>query len=289
MIASSQNPVQIDDARCVHCGACVLECPAAHFHGYASLTQVGAAECIACGHCVAVCAPQAVTHAQFDAGDVQTLPTDTCRVEDMLAARRSVRHYLPRPVAKEQLDALVQAMRYAASGMNARPVRAMVITDGELLAEITTQTMAMYRSLVRLAGTAVGRLLLRVIAGREAVTRLQAALPELAAMLHQPAKGNDPVLHNAPALLILHAARTSPCGHDDCLLAAMAVMLSAPSLGLGSCMIGFVLPAFQRLAKLRAQIGLPAGHEVYAVLTVGHPGVHYHGIPPRSAVSVQWR
>lgn len=285
----SQNPVHIDDMRCKRCGACVQECPAARFHDYVSLTQVGMAECLACGHCIAVCVSQAVTHTQFDASEMSALPTDTCRISDVLAARRSIRHYLSHPVAREHLDALVQTMRHAPSGMNSRPVQALVITDAQLLAEVSAQTMAMYRQLTRLVRTPLGRLLLRAVAGREAVNRLQSALPELTAMLRQHVAGHDPVLHSAPALLLLHAARTGPCGHDDCLLAAMSAMLTAPSLGLGTCMIGFVLPAFQRLAQLRVRIGLPAGHEVYAVLTVGYPGVRYQAIPPRPAVPVQWR
>ncbi|HEX2951004.1 MAG TPA: nitroreductase family protein, partial [Armatimonadota bacterium] len=117
---------------------------------------------------------------------------------------------------------------------------------------------------------------------------LRAAIPELHALSVQQRSGKDPILHQAPGILVLHATQSSPTGHDDCLLTAMAAMLAAPARGLGTCMIGFALIAFQQQRSLRTLIGIPENHHVYAVIAVGYAATHFRGVPDQPSIPVRW-
>jgi nitroreductase len=165
----------------------------------------------------------------------------------------------------------------------------MVITDPEKLRAITRYTAAFYRDLLGLLATVFGRLTLRLFIGKDGLAQLRANAMKLDAICRLVEEDKDPILYHAPGALILHAERTAVCGHDDCQLAAMAGMLAAPALGLGTCMIGFLLPPFQRMPALRKLVLLPANHEVYAVLAVGYPTLKYPFAPPREGIPVEWK
>lgn len=56
----------------------------------------------------------------------------------------------------------------------------------------------------------------------------------------------------------------------DCWLAAENLMLAAPAYGLGTCVIGFAVPALADL-ELRADLGIPPEVLVVAPIIVGVP------------------
>ncbi len=287
--ATNDSPLTLDATRCTQCRICIRECPIARFAGYTAITQVTVNACLGCGHCVAVCPHDALAHAGLPADAFRPAPAPPAvdTVLDWCAARRSVRHYAGRPVPRAAWETLLAAVGSAPSGLNARPVRATVVTDPAKLAAISVHTIALFAGLLKLLKTGPGRLLLRLLLGKSAFTGLLSARGEIEGIM-QPHDG-DPILHGAPGALLLHASRASLTGHDDCLLAAMQAMLVAPSLGLATCLIGFALPAFQRDRTLRALLALPPDAVVHAVLIAGYPATPYHRIPPRPAVPVSWQ
>lgn len=281
--------IQIDAGCCRDCGACARVCPLVRFGGVSGVQEVPREYCLQCGHCAAVCPHGAVRHPAFPAESLRpaTVPSVEA-VEQMLSSRRSVRHFDKRPVEHAQWEALLAQMALAPSGMNARPVRAMVVTDPEKLQALTRLTAGFYEGLLQMLATPLNRLVLRLFIGKDGLAQLRGNAEKLSMICRLVRDGDDPILYRAPGALILHTERTAVCGHDDCQLAAMAGMLAAPALGLGTCMIGFLLPPFQRMPALRNLVKLPASHEVYAVLAVGYPTVGYQNAPPRPAIPVTW-
>jgi len=289
-MANTLTPaLRIDTERCIECRACNRECPICRFHHLERIEQVSAFACLRCGHCLAVCPTGAIDHPALP--ENECVPLSSRNTPDdalmLMAQRRSVRDFTDQPVARADWEALLMAMSVAPSGLNARPVHAIVTTDREILTVISAQTVAFYRQLMHFLGTPGGRLALRLVAGRSGLRRLQKSAGELTAICAQQT-GRDPILHGAPGVMLLHAPVDSPTGSMDCLLAAMHAMLFAPTLGLGTCMIGFVLPAFARVRSLQQRVGLPRGHVISAVLAVGHPATAYHRIPPRPAIPTEW-
>ena len=59
---------------------------------------------------------------------------------DMIKARRSVRKFGPEPVSDELVDRILEAGRWAPSGLNNQPWRFAVVRDREQIKEIATLT-----------------------------------------------------------------------------------------------------------------------------------------------------
>jgi nitroreductase len=63
-----------------------------------------------------------------------------------IAARRSVREFTAEPVADEMLDRLIDAARWAPSGLNNQPWRFMKVTDRSLIGDMSQMTR--YRGVI---------------------------------------------------------------------------------------------------------------------------------------------
>lgn len=74
-------------------------------------------------------------------------------LQKAIKSRRSVRVYDVRPVPRETLDALIEAARWAPSGLNNQPWRFVTIEKGETLEELAKLTK--YGKILRGAGAAV--------------------------------------------------------------------------------------------------------------------------------------
>lgn len=67
-------------------------------------------------------------------------------VRDAVQSRRSVREFTGEPVTDEELDALIEAARWAPSGLNNQPWRFMKVTDASLKEDLSRLTK--YRGVV---------------------------------------------------------------------------------------------------------------------------------------------
>jgi nitroreductase len=179
-------------------------------------------------------------------------------VIENIKTRRSIREYLSREVSGEIIRQLLDAGRYAPSALNRQPWEFVVVTDRELIREMSYSiTRTMRRVLPFLP-------LLKVFAGREFDERAVAALKKTAA------SAGDSVFYDAPLLIFIASKKTYRWAGADCALAAQNIMLAAHSLGLGSCFIGrIVFLSAQR--KLLRKIGLGRGHKIHAALCLGYP------------------
>jgi len=74
-------------------------------------------------------------------------------VLDAIRSRRSIRHYSDKPVSDEDLQAILEAGRWAPSGLNNQPWRFVVVRDSKVKNEIAEQTR--YREIVRGAPVAI--------------------------------------------------------------------------------------------------------------------------------------
>ena len=99
--------------------------------------------------------------------------------------------------------------------------------------------------------------------------------------------GRDRLFFDAPAVIVIHAARDEVLPETACDYAALAISLMAESMGLGSCITAYAHLALQALPELRARIGLPEGNQVYAVLAVGKPAEEFQLVPHRRPLRVQ--
>jgi Fe-S-cluster-containing hydrogenase component 2 len=86
--------------------------------------------CVACGHCTAVCPNEAIDN-RLSPLEKQPGINDTLKITEKQAAyfmrsRRSIRWFHDRPVAKEDLEDMLNMGRYAMSGANSQGVSYLV-------------------------------------------------------------------------------------------------------------------------------------------------------------------
>lgn len=285
--------VVVDEARCTACGACGRVCPPRLFDlsrsGPPRLDAEADRLCLRCGHCVATCPADALRHADLDPADFPPAPEppDFQSALGWLRARRSVRAYAGRPVAEEDVASLLQAARYAPTGHNARHVGCVAVLDAEGVAALRGALVSFYRRALAVAGNPLGRLLLALVFGPGRSRELAEALPGARRVAARLAAGEDPLFHGAPALLLFHAPAGRETAETDCALASGQVTLLAPSLGLGTCHIGYASAALKRFGRLGRRFGVPPGRRVFAVLTLGHPALPCRRLVPRPPLEAQ--
>ncbi len=95
-------------------------------------------------------------------------------------------------------------------------------------------------------------------------------------------EGRDPILREAPGLVVLHAPAQYPSALVDSVIAATTFELVAATMKLGTCWAGYFMGAAKYWEPLRRSLNLPEGHILTAALMLGHPKYIYSGLPQRN-------
>ena len=107
-------------------------------------------------------------------------------------------------------------------------------------------------------------------------------------MIRQREEGHDPILFDAPIVIVVYYPNMGPLSPIDSTIAFTYGMLAAHSLGLGTCWIGFAIQSLFKSKRMRKLLGVPMDMIVTGVMTLGHPVPVYHRVPPRNPVKVRW-
>ena len=279
--------IVIDEARCTACVICGRVCPR-------YVLETGEREgrtrtwvvdervpvCIDCGHCMAACEQGAIRVEGIAADTLRPLEPVDCaprQLLSLLAHRRSVRRYKKKPVERALLEQVIEAVRWAPS-VGAEPLGVIVVDRAERLAELSRQVHGLYEKLERGLASPIGRFFIRRRMGAHTYDQVRDfVMPGMRWYLRWQREGrSDEIFRDCPALLLFHAATTTPSGDECCVIAAWHAVLAAEALGLGTCVNGLIPPGCNHSPEARALLGLPEGREVYASVTLGHPKYRFH-------------
>lgn len=175
--------------------------------------------------------------------------------------RRAVRDYIAEPVSAGMIYQLISSASWAPSAMNEQPCHFTVVTDAELLGEISVRAKAwLLKNVWSMPRSSLFRDLL-----------------------------NDDKFHlfyRAPALILISAPSWDQWVTEDCALAAQNLMLTATYLGLGTCWIGFA-QGWLNSPEGRELLNLSNQNLCVAPIIVGHPKAL---LPPveRKAPVIAW-
>ncbi|MDT8718921.1 nitroreductase [Clostridium sp. 19966] len=147
--------------------------------------------------------------------------------------RRSTRKYKAENINDEELNLILEAAKFAPTGMNRQPWHFTAVQNKELLEKINEG-----------AKEAIGK------ADNKAFS----------------------VFYNAPTLIIASGDLAVPTSKEDCVLALENMFLAAESLNIGSCWI-YSIQVFLNSPKgesVRKELGIPSGFSVFGTGAFGY-------------------
>jgi nitroreductase len=171
---------------------------------------------------------------------------------DIIKRRRSIRKYMPEQIKDAELAAVLEAAAYAPSGHNSQPWHFTVVQNKELIDSISNNAKQVM-----------------ITSPLEKAQRLGSS-------------ENYHLLHNAPTVIIVsgdteaksplelpHHTFGSYTPLADCAAAIENMLLTAESIGLGSCWIGLV-NYFFTLSEEVAKLEIPARYQPLFAVCLGY-------------------
>ena len=189
---------------------------------------------------------------------------------DVIFTRRSVRAYTGQKLDQPTIRSLIDAAARAPTAMHAEPWHFLVIQDPATLKRYSDLTKTM--SIAAMAHAAVPGM---------------APDPARDAFLKQLRDPDFSAFYDAGTLIVICGESTRPFVAADCWLAAENLMLAACALGLGTCVIGAAVEAFNS-ADAKEELRLPSSVCAVAPIVVGVPAGPAADAPPRREPDIIW-
>jgi nitroreductase len=189
---------------------------------------------------------------------------------DVIFTRRSVRAYEKKKLDQRTIRSLLDAAVRAPTAMQTEPWLFLVIQDERTLVRYSNLAKAMKAS--------------------EMDAQLDRGWPDKTHRDQFLARLRDPafsIFYNAPALVVISARSNRPFVEADCWLAAENLMLAACALGLGSCVVGAALAAFNT-PDATEEFGLPRESFAVAPIVIGVPAVPASEASSRREPEIIW-
>jgi len=278
--------LHFDDRLCTGCGLCAQVCKDFSItisDGKAVLAAAPTFGCIGCGHCMAICPQQAISvdGRCLSKDDLFDLPArERAAGYDallpLLQRRRSIREFTDHPVARAEIDRILDAVRTAPMGLPPSDVHVLVLDSREKVRNFSMD-FCRYLEGMRWLVSSWFLALMRPFWGKANDELFRDFVrPLIATYTAAAARGEDLVTYDAPAALYFYG---SPyCDPADPVIAATYAMLAAESLGLATCMLGGVHPLIQNgraARRFRERHGIRFASREGLIVIVGHPRVAY--------------
>ena len=291
----------IDAERCIGCGLCVAVCPKQTLTMQNDIAVVSGRESLNCDHCAAVCPTEAIHVAAVDPafGSFQTFSADrrwqahghfdTASLVNLMGSRRSCRNFTDQPVDRPILEDLVKVGITAPSGSNCQPWTFTILPDRESVSRLGHRVGDFFRRTNRMAEKRWLRRGLKWLGKPELDTYFHQHYATVQMGLRAWDQGErDLLFHGSAAVIVVAAANDASCPSEDALLATGNMLLAAHAMGLGTCLVGFVIEAMRRDRSIVRVLGIPDHETPYAVIALGWPDETYRRVAGRKRAVVRY-
>jgi len=202
---------------------------------------------------------------------------DWNEVEDAFLRRRSVRKFKDKQVPEHLIRRILEVARFSASQGNCQPWKFVVVRDRAMLDEMEQYVVGMcamfreqidYMSLEKGTPEREQRWNMAQMLQKEDPNKLH-PIPFGAITLI--GSGRFAVFHNAPTMiLLLKDVRGVGCPDIDIGICGTSITLTAHSLGLGTCWVGFAQVLSQDPGWCE-RLGIKYPYELSQAIVVGYP------------------
>ncbi|MFX0101414.1 MAG: nitroreductase family protein [Candidatus Hodarchaeota archaeon] len=265
-----ESKLIIDEKSCTRCGKCKEICGSRiiDINDDTAFPKYGE-YCIECGKCVAICPEGAIALKIYEQEELEDIVDPKITLEQLrqlVTRRRSVRHYLDKPINKKDMMKLLDIARQAPTGGNFQELEYTIISDPSILEGIRNELYNKFRLLGKFTS------LLRLIQNKENVEQAKFTLGVIERM-HE--SGEDHLLRNAPTLVIIHTNEKRPLCEYDAAIAATYINLAAEILGIGMQWLGYHIVLSGVFKKIKKLSRLPKGHKVLASFLLGYKKLEF--------------
>ncbi len=213
-------------------------------------------------------------------------------VEKVIYERRSIRGFKKEPLSDGMIRRILESGRFSPSAGNMQPWRFIVIKSPEMLAELEKDAVKMAKFFMFFIDYTRGGAIRRLLTKQLAKLSIRFMPNELHvvpfALLSQIAQGKTKVFHGAPTLILLvEDKRGVSCPATDIGICGQNMVLTAHSLGAGTCWIGLIKLCMY-YPKWRKKFGIKYPYALNNCLAVGWQKPKADGPVPREAQIVEW-
>jgi nitroreductase/NAD-dependent dihydropyrimidine dehydrogenase PreA subunit len=296
-----ENRIEIDKDLCNGCGLCATVCPTGTILLREEKATALGGESIFCGHCEAVCPQEAIRVREIDKEmsqyktftmETQWLPPgkfNTSLLVQLMASRRSCRHFTDRPVERALLEDLVKIGITAPSGTNSQLWTFTVLPQRKAVQAFAGHIATFFERLNATAEKTMLRMFLKLIGKGELDAYYRGYYRKVKEAIEEwHRSGKDPLFHGSTAAILVGSKPGASCPAEDALLATQNILLAAHSIGLGSCLIGYAVAAMKRAPSIQRSIGIPAEEKMHAVIALGYPDEAYQRMAGRKKVTLRY-
>ncbi len=269
--------ITIHHDTCTKCAKCARVCPADVINQENKGEPISikyVESCIGCGHCVDVCPTGSVHHSLFPQEKIHAIDYSQLSTPEqvmlLIKSRRSNRTITSKAIPQTMLDMIVEAAYYAPTASNNQQVSVTVITNPEVLRQVSNQTVNMFDSAIKKLSIPPIKFLLKPF-----LKELYHSIPAFYRYKQQHMEGGDPILRKATALLVFHTPKASSFGSENANLAYQNASLMAQSLGISQIYMGFVMRAIKQGDSKEFSRILGVSEKIHAIMALGIPAVKY--------------
>ena len=291
----------INSELCTGCGLCIEVCPSNTIIIKDNKAVVTGLESLNCGHCAAICPTGAVTVSGIDSSlsEFQTFRTeqkwsshgefDTGSLVNLMQSRRSCRNYKDKAVDRNLLEDLVKIAVSAPSGSNCQMWTFTILPDRKAVKMLGEKTAQFYGNLNNTAEKGWLRTGMKLFGKPGLEEYYQNYYQKVKDGLEEWEKGErDMLFHGATAAIVVASKNDASCPAEDALLATQNILLGAHSIGLGTCLIGFVIEAMKRDKTINKLLKIPKNETPYSVIALGYPNEKYRSVTGRKPITIRY-
>ncbi len=221
---------------------------------------------------------------------VERIHKEYTETERVIHSRRSVRLYKKEQVPDFMVRRILEAGRFAPSAGNAQPWKFIVLRDPAVIEELTS-TVFRFLKLFRvlLDYRRPGFRWLRPFTKIFIRLNRYELHPVPFGAVDLIARERLGLFHGAPTVILLFKDVRGVGNPDlDCGIAGQNMVLAAHSMGLGTCWVSFLKPAFKYTGKWKRRFGIRHPYKFISSIAVGWPRGNPDGMVQRDTHAVDW-